>query len=116
VTGSTVRQSVNVGIIGAGLMGREVAAAIARWPALAEHPAAPRLTAVCDIDKDALAWFDRIDSVTIKVTEPSTLSTSRSGTTCTSGSTSTPSRPASTSSARSPSASTSRPHGGSSRH
>jgi predicted dehydrogenase len=69
VTGSTVRQSVNVGIIGAGLMGREVAAAIARWPALAEHPAAPRLTAVCDIDKDALAWFDRIDSVTIKVTD-----------------------------------------------
>jgi predicted dehydrogenase len=69
LTDSTARQNVNVGIIGGGLMGREVAAAIARWPALVEHPVVPRLTAVCDIDKDALAWFDRIDSVAIKVTD-----------------------------------------------
>jgi predicted dehydrogenase len=69
VIGTAARQNVNVGIIGGGLMGREVAAALARWPALAEHPVVPRLTAVCDIDKDALAWFDRIESATIKVTD-----------------------------------------------
>ena len=60
---------VNVAIIGAGLMGREVAAAIQRWPALIDHPVRPRLTAVCDINEAALAWFDEIDSVTTKVTD-----------------------------------------------
>lgn len=63
------RQHVNVGIIGAGLMGKEVAAAIARWCALVDHPVTPRLTAVCDINPAALAWFDAIDSVTTKVTD-----------------------------------------------
>lgn len=63
------RQHVNVGIIGAGLMGKEVAAAIARWCALVDHPVTPRLTAVCDINPAALAWFDVVDSVTTKVTD-----------------------------------------------
>jgi predicted dehydrogenase len=60
---------VNVAIIGAGLMGREVAAAIQRWPALIDHPVRPRLTAVCDINESALEWFDEIDTVTTKVTD-----------------------------------------------
>jgi predicted dehydrogenase len=60
---------VNVAIIGAGLMGREVAAAIQRWPALIDHPVRPRLTAVCDINASALSWFDEIDSVTKKVAD-----------------------------------------------
>ena len=60
---------VNVAIIGGGLMGREVAAAIQRWPALIDHPVRPRLTAVCDINPDALEWFDEIDTVTAKVTD-----------------------------------------------
>ena len=60
---------VNVAIIGAGLMGREVAAAIQRWPALIDHPVRPRLTAVCDINESALDWFDEIDTVTTKVTD-----------------------------------------------
>jgi predicted dehydrogenase len=63
------RQQVRVGIIGGGLMGKEIAAAIARWPALVDHPAMPVLTAVCDINPAALAWFDRIESVTTKVTD-----------------------------------------------
>jgi predicted dehydrogenase len=50
-------------------MGREVAAAIQRWPALIEHPVRPRLTAVCDINPAALDWFDEIDTVTTKVTD-----------------------------------------------
>ncbi len=54
---------VNVGIVGGGLMGREIAAAIQRWPALIDHPVRPRLTAVADINPAALAWFDEIDTV-----------------------------------------------------
>ena len=61
--------TVNVAIIGAGLMGREIAAAIQRWPALIDHPVRPRLTAICDINPAALDWFDGIDTVTTKVTD-----------------------------------------------
>jgi predicted dehydrogenase len=60
---------VNVAIVGAGLMGREVAAALERWPALIDHPVRPRLTAVCDINESALGWFDDIDTVTTTVTD-----------------------------------------------
>lgn len=60
---------VNVAIIGGGLMGREIAAAIQRWPALVDHPVRPRLTAVCDINPAALDWFRQIDSVTTLVTD-----------------------------------------------
>ncbi|MCI0158056.1 Gfo/Idh/MocA family oxidoreductase [Leifsonia shinshuensis] len=62
-------QRVGIGIIGGGLMGREIAAAIQRWPALVDHPVRPRLTAVCDINPAALAWFDQIDSVTQTTTD-----------------------------------------------
>ena len=61
--------TVNIAIIGAGLMGREIAAALQRWPALIEHPVRPRLTAVCDINPAALDWFNQIDTVTTKVTD-----------------------------------------------
>lgn len=60
---------VNVAIIGGGLMGREVATALQRWPALIDHPVRPRLTAVCDINESALGWFDEIETVTTKVTD-----------------------------------------------
>lgn len=60
---------VRVGIIGGGLMGREIAVAIRRWPALIDHPVTPLLTAVCDINPDALTWFDHIDTVRHKVTD-----------------------------------------------
>ncbi|MFB9375360.1 Gfo/Idh/MocA family protein [Kineococcus gynurae] len=62
-------QTVNVAIVGGGLMGREIAAAIQRWPALVDHPVRPRLTAVCDINPAALEWFRQIDSVTTLVTD-----------------------------------------------
>jgi predicted dehydrogenase len=54
---------VRIGIIGGGLMGRELAAALQRWPALVDHPAAPQLTAVCDLNPDALTWFEQLASV-----------------------------------------------------
>lgn len=58
--------AVRVGIVGGGLMGREVAAALQRWPALVDHPVRPRLEAVCDRDPAALAWFDAIDTVRLR--------------------------------------------------
>jgi predicted dehydrogenase len=61
--------TVNVAIVGGGLMGREIAAAIQRWPALIDHPVRPRLTAVCDINPAALEWFREIDTVTTLVTD-----------------------------------------------
>jgi predicted dehydrogenase len=61
--------NVNVAIIGGGLMGREIAAALQRWPALIDHPARPHLTAVCDINPAAMDWFDQIATVTTKTTD-----------------------------------------------
>jgi predicted dehydrogenase len=63
------QRSANVAIIGGGLMGREVAAALVRWPALMDHPVRPRLTAVCDIDEASRDWFDRFETVTTKVAD-----------------------------------------------
>lgn len=68
-TGDGAVKTVNVAIVGGGLMGREIAAAIQRWPALVDHPVRPRLVAVADIAPAALAWFDTIDSVTSTVTD-----------------------------------------------
>lgn len=62
-------KTVNVGIVGGGLMGREIAAAIQRWPALIDHPVRPRLTAVADINPVALHWFDEIETVRALVTD-----------------------------------------------
>src|SRR5882724_8741978 len=62
-------EPVRVGVVGAGLMGRELAAAIGRWSALEDHPARPELVAVCDTSPEALRWFDRVASVTHKTTD-----------------------------------------------
>ncbi len=56
-------EKVGIGIIGGGLMGKEVAVAISRWIALDEHPAAPELVAVCDTSEAAREWFRRVPSV-----------------------------------------------------
>lgn len=52
-----------IGIVGGGMMGRELAAAIGRWAALEDHPVQPRLEAVCDTSPAARAWFERIPSM-----------------------------------------------------
>jgi predicted dehydrogenase len=62
-------QRVRVGLVGGGLMGRELAAAIGRWPALEDHPVRPELVAVCDKSPAALAWFERIDSVRLRTSD-----------------------------------------------
>ena len=62
-------KKVGIGIIGGGLMGREIAAALRRWPALIDHPAEPELVAVCDINPAALEFFERIDTVQLTTTD-----------------------------------------------
>lgn len=62
-------EEVRVAIVGGGLMGREIAAAIQRWPALVDHPVRPRLVAVADLNPAALEWFRQIDTVTSLVTD-----------------------------------------------
>jgi predicted dehydrogenase len=54
---------VRVGVIGAGLMGREVASAFGRWFALLDCPVRPQLTAVCDVNASALEWFRQVPGV-----------------------------------------------------
>jgi predicted dehydrogenase len=58
-------EPVNVGIIGGGLIGREAAVALARWPALLDHPVIPKLIAACDTNPAALEWFRRMGTVEI---------------------------------------------------
>jgi predicted dehydrogenase len=54
---------VRVGVIGAGLMGREVASAFGRWFALVDFPVRVELTAVCDVNPVALDWFRQVPTV-----------------------------------------------------
>lgn len=55
---------IRVGIIGAGLMGRELAVASLRWPHLTSSTVAPEIVAVCDTDLPRRQWFlDNIPSI-----------------------------------------------------
>lgn len=57
-------KKVGIGIIGGGLMGREMASAFARWCALTDVEVAPELVAVADLVEDVRNWFRRIPSCT----------------------------------------------------
>lgn len=59
----------SIGIVGGGLMGKELAAAIGRWHALEAHPVQPRLTHVCDVNPATLEWFARLPSVEVTTTD-----------------------------------------------
>jgi predicted dehydrogenase len=54
---------VRIGVIGAGLMGREVASVIGRWFALQNLPIRPELVAVCDVQPQLLDWFRQVPTV-----------------------------------------------------
>jgi predicted dehydrogenase len=62
-------KTVNVGIIGGGLMGKEVASAFGRWFALNDYPLKVVLTAVCDLNPAALDWYRQIPSVELLTTD-----------------------------------------------
>jgi len=55
--------TTRIGIIGGGLMGREVASALSRWFVLENFPVPAELTAVCDLAEKQREWFRRIPSV-----------------------------------------------------
>ena len=48
------RRPIGVGIIGGGLMGREIASAFARWRALVDVTIEPKLVGVADLNPAAL--------------------------------------------------------------
>jgi predicted dehydrogenase len=52
-----------IGIIGGGLMGREVASALGRWFVLNDYPVQAELTAVCDVAEKQREWFRQIPTV-----------------------------------------------------
>ena len=55
--------TMRVGIIGGGLMGREAASAFGRWFVLEKFPVKVELVAVCDLQDSLLEWFRQIPSV-----------------------------------------------------
>lgn len=61
----SARNDVRVGIIGGGLMGRELASALGRWFVLQDFPVRARLVAVCDLSEPSREWFRKIDSVSL---------------------------------------------------
>lgn len=58
-----------IGIIGGGLMGREIASAFARWCALTDTKVTPVLTAVADVNPSALEWFERVPTCQLRTTD-----------------------------------------------
>ncbi|MGB7839673.1 MAG: Gfo/Idh/MocA family oxidoreductase [Terrimicrobiaceae bacterium] len=54
-----------IGIIGGGLMGREVASALGRWFVLDNFPVTAELTAVCDLVEKQREWFRQIPTVKV---------------------------------------------------
>jgi predicted dehydrogenase len=54
---------VRIGIIGGGLMGREVASALSRWFVLENYPVRAELAAVCDLAEKQREWFRQVPTV-----------------------------------------------------
>jgi predicted dehydrogenase len=62
-------EKVKVGIIGGGLMGREVASAFGRWFVLQDFPVKPELIAVCDVNPNLFPWYQQIETVKMATTD-----------------------------------------------
>ena len=54
---------VRIGIIGGGLMGREVASTLGRWFVLNDFPVRAELVAVCDLVESQREWFRQVPTV-----------------------------------------------------
>lgn len=50
-------KDIRIGIVGGGLMGREIASAFARWCTFVDLPVKPKLVALADPSADAREWF-----------------------------------------------------------
>src|SRR5476651_1511603 len=55
--------TVRIGIIGGGLMGREVASTLGRWFVLENFPVKAELVAVCNLAEKQREWFHRVPTV-----------------------------------------------------
>jgi predicted dehydrogenase len=55
----STQKEVKVGIIGGGLMGRELLALAGRWDALIDHPVRPKVTAIADTSDSAREFFTK---------------------------------------------------------
>jgi predicted dehydrogenase len=55
--------AVRVGVIGGGLMGRELASALGRWFVFEDMPVQLELVAVCDVQEKVREWFRRVPTV-----------------------------------------------------
>jgi predicted dehydrogenase len=55
------KRVVRFGIVGAGLMGRELASAAARWVHLDDIGVCPEIVAVCDANPAVLSWYERLE-------------------------------------------------------
>src|SRR5688500_15411253 len=64
---------VRIGVIGGGLMGREVASALSGWFVLDNHPVKAELVAVCDIAQKQREWFRQVPTVKLIATDHSQL-------------------------------------------
>ncbi len=62
-------KDIKVGVIGAGLMGQELASSIGRWMALTDATCVPRITAVCDLSSERRRWFERLATVEISTAD-----------------------------------------------
>jgi len=63
-------KKIKCGVIGCGLMGREFAAAVARWPALLTLDVRPEIIAICDLNKELFPWYTaNFDSISLASTE-----------------------------------------------
>ena len=57
-------KTVHFGIIGCGLMGRELASAAMRWGHLVDMDVRPEIVAICDKNTDLFAWYqDHLPSI-----------------------------------------------------
>src|SRR5215211_2015174 len=64
------RREIKVGIIGLGLMGRELASATARWCHLLNLDFVPKLTAICDTNPTLFDWFEtNFDTIRLKTAD-----------------------------------------------
>jgi len=55
--------NIRIGIIGGGLMGRELAAICGRWLHLVDHPVRPSVVAVADPNPAAREWFRQVPTI-----------------------------------------------------
>ncbi len=62
-------KNIGIGIIGGGLMGREMVSAFARWCALVDMPVRPVLKSVADLNPATLSWFEGIPGCDLRVTD-----------------------------------------------